>query len=44
MNLTQTIIQFKKLEKIEIGGTKGHGLTETIKDIGKEFNNTIENF
>lgn len=31
MHLTSTIIQFTKLEKIEIGSTKGKTLTDSVK-------------
>ena len=30
LNLTDTIVQFNKLERIELGGTKGKTLTESI--------------
>ena len=33
----QTIVQFNKLEKIEVGGTKGKVLTSNIQDIYVEF-------
>ena len=33
LHLTTTIMQFNKLEKIELGGTKGKTLTETLKQI-----------
>lgn len=37
MHLTSTIIQFSKLEKIEIGNTKGSTLSATIKSISERF-------
>lgn len=40
MHLTSTILQFSRLNKIEIGGTKGKILTQTILDIHDEFNRT----
>lgn len=44
MHLTSTIIQFSKLEKIEIGNTKGKTLTATIGQISDEFNKTVNSF
>lgn len=37
-------MQFNKLEKIELGGTKGKILTETIKQISEEFKKAVDNF
>ena len=37
LDLTQTIVQFSKLSKIEIGGTKGKSLTASIKQIYDDF-------
>ncbi len=37
LDLMQTIVQFNKLEKIEVGGTKGKVLTSNIQDIYVEF-------
>lgn len=37
MHLTSTIIQFSKLEKIEIGNTKGSTLSATVKSISERF-------
>lgn len=31
LDLTQTIVQFSKLARIEVGGTKGHILTGSVK-------------
>lgn len=44
LHLTTTIMQFNKLERIELGGTKGRTLTETIKQISEEFKKAVENF
>ena len=44
IHLTSTIIQFNKLAKIEIGGTKGKTLTETVQGILKEFEYVVEKF
>ena len=44
MHLTSTIIQFNKLQRIEIGGTKGKTLTATIMQIFTEFNLAVDNF
>jgi dynein heavy chain len=43
-HLTMTIMQFNKLEKIELGGTKGKILTETLKQISEEFKKAVDNF
>lgn len=37
LHLTNTIVQFNKLAKIELGGTKGKTLTENINQIFLEF-------
>ena len=37
-------MQFNKLERIELGGTKGKNLTETLKQISEEFKKAVENF
>lgn len=42
--LTTTVMQFNKLEKIELGGTKGKILTETIKQINDEFKKAVDSF
>jgi len=44
IHLTSTIIQFNKLAKIEIGGTKGKTLTETVQGILSEFETVVEKF
>ena len=44
IHLTSTIIQFNKLAKIEIGGTKGKTLTETVNGILREFEEIVEKF
>ncbi len=44
LHLTTTIMQFNKLEKLELGGTKGKTLTETLKQISEEFKKAVENF
>lgn len=33
LDLTQTIVQFSKLSKIEVGGTKGNTLTASVKQV-----------
>lgn len=43
-HLTNTIVQFSKLQKIEIGGTKGKTLTATVKQIFAEFGKAVETF
>ena len=37
-------MQFNKLERIELGGTKGRTLTETLKQISEEFRKAVDNF
>ena len=37
LDLTQTIVQFNKLERIEIGGTKGKTLTTSVQQIYSDF-------
>lgn len=43
-HLTTTIVQFSKLSKIEIGGTKGKTLTSSVKQIYAEFQQAVEEF
>jgi dynein heavy chain len=44
MHFTSTIIQFNKLQKIEIGNTKGKQLTASVMQIFEEFNKAVEEF
>lgn len=44
LDLTQTIVQFTKLAKIEVGGTKGKTLTASIKQIYEDFLNAVAKF
>ena len=44
LDLTETIVSFSKLEKIEIGGTKGKTLTTSIKQIHEDFATTVNVF
>ena len=44
LDLTQTIVQFSKLAKIEVGGTKGKTLTASIKQIYEDFLNAVAKF
>jgi dynein heavy chain len=44
LDLTQTIVQFAKLAKIEVGGTKGKTLTASIKHIYDDFNTAVDKF
>ena len=37
LDLMQTIVQFSKLEKVEVGGTKGKALTSSVQQIYTEF-------
>ena len=44
LHLTNTIVQFSKLQKIELGGTKGKTLTETVQQISNEFSQAVDTF
>jgi dynein heavy chain len=44
LDLCQTIVQFTKLSKIEIGGTKGKNLTATVKQIYGDFELAVARF
>jgi len=44
LHITSTILQFNKLENIQIGCTKGKNLTETVKNISDEFNLSVQGF
>ncbi len=44
LDFTRTIVQFFKLEKIEIGGTKGRQLTSNIAQIFEEFKAAVQTF
>lgn len=42
LTLTETMIQFNRLSKIEIGGTKGKTLTTSILQIYSDFNAAVD--
>eukprot|EP00831_Metopus_contortus_P043505 TRINITY_DN3492_c0_g1_i3.p1 TRINITY_DN3492_c0_g1~~TRINITY_DN3492_c0_g1_i3.p1 ORF type:complete len:1144 (+),score=216.17 TRINITY_DN3492_c0_g1_i3:126-3557(+) len=44
MQFASTIIQFTKLSKIELGGTKGHALSSSLNQIYEEFQEVVEDF
>ena len=44
MHIAETILQFNKLEKIEIGGTKGKNLSSTVRQIYNQFNQAVTDF
>jgi len=44
MHLTGAIQQFGKLQKIEIGNTKGKSMTQAIMLVFNEFNKAVEDF
>ena len=44
MHLTSTILQFKKLEKIEIGNTKGKSLSATVMKVFEDFRAAVDKF
>ena len=41
-DLTRTIMQFTKLSKIEVGGTKGKTLTTSVNQISFDFNAAVD--
>lgn len=44
LDLTQTIVQFSKLSKIEVGGTKGKTLTMSVQQIHSDFTDAVNTF
>ncbi|KAL0038617.1 hypothetical protein WJX79_000048 [Trebouxia sp. C0005] len=44
LNLSQTALQFHKLERVEVGGTKGKTLTNSVKQIFTDFQTAAEKF
>lgn len=44
LDLTQTMLQFSKLEKVEIGGTKGKPLTASVRQIYSDFQQAVAKF
>ena len=44
LDLTQTIVQFSKLAKIEVGGTKGKTLTTSVQQIHTDFQIAVDKF
>jgi dynein heavy chain len=42
LELTRTVMQFEKLERVDIGGNKGKQLTEIVADIYAEFQRALE--
>ena len=44
LDLMQTILEFNKLEKVEVGGSKGEVLTATVVEIFKEFEESVDVF
>ncbi|KAF4030914.1 Dynein heavy chain C-terminal domain [Phytophthora infestans] len=44
LDLTQTIVQFSKLSKIEVGGTKGKTLTLSVQQIHADFTEAVNTF
>ncbi|CAD7939071.1 unnamed protein product [Amoebophrya sp. A25] len=44
LDFTKTVVQFIKLERIDIGGTKGRLLTAAIVNIYEEFNKAVATF
>lgn len=44
MDFTKTVMQFMKLERVDIGGTKGKALSGCVVTILEEFNQAVETF
>lgn len=44
LDLAQTIVQFSKIEKIEIGGTKGKTLSTSVRQIYSDFTESVATF
>ena len=44
LDLSQTVVQFSKLAEIEIGGTKGHALTQNAHQMYRDFQNAVMMF
>jgi len=44
LDFAQTVVQFSKLSKIEIGGTKGKTLTTSVSQIFIEFQQAVDSF
>jgi dynein heavy chain len=44
LDFTRTVMQFLKLERIDIGGTKGKLLSQCVQTILEEFNAAVETF
>mmetsp|Transcript_20734 Transcript_20734/g.31854 ORF Transcript_20734/g.31854 Transcript_20734/m.31854 type:complete len:291 (+) Transcript_20734:897-1769(+) len=44
MHLTSTIMQFSKLQKIDIGNTKGKTLSATVLQVFSEFQQAVDEF
>jgi len=42
LEVTQTIMQFEKLGKIEVGGTKGNTLTTSVQQIYLDFSDAVQ--
>ena len=44
LDFAQTVVQFAKLGRIEVGGTKGKALTTSVEAIFADFNEAVEKF
>ena len=44
LDMMQTILQFNKLERVEVGGTKGKQLTQQVKTIYSDFLDYVKVF
>ena len=44
LDLCKTVVQFQKLEKVEVGGNKGRTLSASVYQIYADFTSVLENF
>mmetsp|Transcript_25005 Transcript_25005/g.85566 ORF Transcript_25005/g.85566 Transcript_25005/m.85566 type:complete len:4525 (+) Transcript_25005:136-13710(+) len=44
LDLSQTVLQFNKLERVEVGGTKGKTLTTSVRQIYADFDTAVQKF
>jgi dynein heavy chain len=44
LDLTKTVLQFNKLERVEVGGTRGKTLTASVQQIFADFQAAAEKF
>lgn len=44
LTLAGTVLQFSRLERVEVGGTKGKAITAAIKGVHADFTAAYERF